>query len=97
MGTRRMPVGHARRRRSERGELEGVTQRGAGASLERPWAFNKACSRTRGMVEHVFGVIKHLWGYRKVRYRGLKKNAGQLYTLFALANLYRVRKSLLAS
>ena len=59
--------------------------------------FNKACSRTRGIVEHVFGVIKHVWGYRKVRYRGLKKNAGQLYTLLALANLYRVRKSLLAS
>ena len=37
-----------------------VTQGARGASLKRPWAFNKACSRTRGMLEHVFGVIEHL-------------------------------------
>ena len=28
-----------------------------------------------------FGVIKHLWGYRKVRYRGLAQNAAQVFTL----------------
>ena len=39
----------------------------------------------------VWDVIKRLWGYRKTRYRGLYKNAAQVYTLFALANLSMVR------
>ena len=43
-----------------------------------------------------FGVVKHLWGYRKVRYRGLQKNAAQVYTLFALANFYMACKKLIA-
>ncbi len=43
-------------------------------------------------VEHPFGVIKHLWGYSKVRYRGLAKNAAQVFTLFALANFYLARR-----
>ena len=37
---------------------------------------------------------KHLWGYRKVRYRGLAKNAAQIFTLFALANFYLARHEL---
>ena len=44
-------------------------------------SFNKKSNRTRARVEHVFGVIKNLWGYRKVRYKGLAKNAGQVYTM----------------
>jgi IS5 family transposase len=43
------------------------------------------------MVEHPFHVVKQLWGYTKVRYRGLAKNTAQLLTLFALSNLYRLR------
>jgi IS5 family transposase len=40
-------------------------------------------------VEHAFHVIKTLWGFNKVRYRGLMKNTAHLlYTSFALANLY---------
>ena len=50
----------------------------------------------RAKVEHPFQVIQQRFGYRKVRYRGLAKNTAQLYTLFALANLVRVRKQLLA-
>ena len=50
----------------------------------------------RAKVEHPFQVVKQRFGYRKVRYRGLAKNTAQLYTLFALANLVRVRKQLLA-
>ena len=50
----------------------------------------------RAKVEHPFQVIKQRFGYRKVRYRGLAKNTAQLYTLFALANLVRVRRQLLA-
>jgi IS5 family transposase len=57
-------------------------------------SFNKKSNRTRARVEHAFGIIKHLWGYRKVRYRGLEKNAAQVFTLFALANLYMVRREL---
>lgn len=60
-------------------------------------SFNKKSNRTRARVEHAFGVIKHLWGYRKVRYRGLAKNAAQVVTLFALANMYMARRELMAT
>ena len=57
-------------------------------------SFNRKSNRTRARVEHAFGVIKHLWGYRKVRYRGLEKNTAQAFTLFALANFYMARREL---
>lgn len=57
-------------------------------------AFNRKNNRTRARVEHVFGVIKHLWRYQKVRYKGLYKNASQVFTLVALANVYRLRHQL---
>jgi len=41
----------------------------------------------RAKVEHPFHVVKNLFRHRKVRYRGLAKNQGQLFTLFGLANL----------
>jgi len=45
-------------------------------------------------VEHAFHVVKNLFGYRKVRYRGLSKNTAQLHTLFALANLVLAKRVL---
>lgn len=54
-------------------------------------------ARIRSKVEHPFRVIKRQFGHVKVRYRGLKKNTAQLHTLFALANLWMVRKQLLSS
>jgi len=57
--------------------------------------WNREQHRTRAKGEHAFLVVKHLWGYRKVRYRGLLKNASQVFSLFALANLYLVRRDLL--
>ncbi|TXI99259.1 MAG: IS5 family transposase [Aquabacterium sp.] len=48
----------------------------------------------RAKVEHPFRVIKRQFGHVKVRYRGLAKNTAQLQTLFALANLWMVRKRL---
>jgi len=48
----------------------------------------------RAKVEHPFRVIKRQFGHTKVRYRGLKKNTAQLMTLFALSNLWMVRKNL---
>ena len=49
----------------------------------------------RAKVEHVIRVIKRQFGFVKVRYRGLKKNTTQLFTLFALSNLWMVRSKLI--
>ena len=46
----------------------------------------------RAKVEHPLRVIKCQFGYRKTRYRGLVKNTAQLTTMFALSNLWMVRK-----
>ena len=51
----------------------------------------------RAKVEHPFRVIKRQFGHVKVRYRGLAKNTAQLQTLFALANLWMVRRRLSGS
>ena len=57
---------------------------------------NRNKSKIRARVEHVFAVVKRLWGFTKVRYRGLAKNAGRAFTALALANIYLSRKHLLA-
>jgi IS5 family transposase len=59
------------------------------------WEHAKASLRAK--VEHPFRVIKRQFGYMKVRYRGLEKNTAQVLTLFALSNLWMVRKRLLLS
>ena len=48
----------------------------------------KRKSSIRCKVEHIFRIIKCQFGYRKVRYRGLRKNENRLYAMFACANLY---------
>lgn len=55
---------------------------------------NQARSRVRARGEHAFHVVKTLWGFTKVRYRGLAKNTVRVYALFALANLYLARYKL---
>jgi IS5 family transposase len=57
-------------------------------------ACNRRFGKVRAKVEHVFRVLKCQFGYRKVRYRGLVKNAAQVFSLLALANLYLVRRTL---
>ena len=57
---------------------------------------NQVRSKARARGEHAFHVVKHLWGFAKVRYRGLAKNTARLFTAFALANLYLLRRRLLA-
>ena len=57
---------------------------------------NRNKSKVRARVEHVFAVVKRLWGFSKVRYRGLAKNATRAFTVLALANLYLCRKRLMA-
>jgi IS5 family transposase len=51
----------------------------------------------RAKVEHPFRVIKRQFGHVKVRYRGLAKNTAQLHTLFALSNLWMVRRQLMGA
>jgi len=56
---------------------------------------NQVRSRARALGEHAFRVVKHQWGFTKVRYRGLAKNTARLFTAFALSNLYRLRRRLM--
>ena len=58
-------------------------------------AKNRIKSTVRSKVEHVFAVMKLKFGFVKLRYRGLKKNATQLFAVCALVNLYLLRKKLL--
>jgi len=60
-------------------------------------AYEHLKARVRARVEHPFRVIKRQFGYRMVRYKGLAKNAAQVMTLFALANLWMKRKTLLTN
>ncbi len=58
-------------------------------------AKNRVKSQILSRVEHAFGVIKGVFHFTKVRYRGLEKNARRLFVTCVLANLYLVRKLLL--
>ena len=58
-----------------------------GLEKELLWAEEYAKAAIRALVEHPFHTIKNVFGYGKVRYRGLVKNESRLYVLFASANL----------
>ncbi len=60
-------------------------------------AKNRNKSKVRAKVEHVFGIMKRQFGYHKVRYRGLEKNAHAVFTKCALVNLVMAKKQLLAA
>lgn len=55
---------------------------------------NQTRSRRRAWGEHAYHTVKRVFGFTKVRYRGLGKNTVQVYAAFMLANLFRVRKPL---
>lgn len=57
--------------------------------------FNRRMSSIRARVEHVFRVIKCQFGYTKVRYKGIAKNAAQVFSLIGLTNLYLARRALM--
>lgn len=59
-------------------------------------ACNRRFSKIRAIGEHPYLVVKRLWGHAKVRYRGIRKNLVQMFALFGLANLYRVRYRLMS-
>lgn len=58
---------------------------------------NRTKSKVRAKVEHVFLVIKRIFGWAKVRYRGLAKNTHWLQISCGLANLYVARRRLMAA
>jgi IS5 family transposase len=60
-------------------------------------AKNQTKSRIRSRVEHSIGVIKRVFGFQKVRYRGLAKNGNRLFVTAALANVFLVRYTVLGA
>ena len=60
-------------------------------------AKNRNKSRVRARVEHSIGVIKRVFGFTKVRYRGLAKNGNRVFVTAALANIFLVRYSVLGA
>ena len=67
--------------------------RGVVDEVER--AKNRTKSKVRARVEHAIGVVKRVFGFAKVRYRGLNKNTHRLLVTCALANLFMARRHLL--
>ena len=63
---------------------------------EAEWTWNRTKSKVRERVEHAFLVIKRIFGWAKVRYRGLAKKTHWLQISCGLANLYVARRRLLA-
>jgi len=63
-------------------------QKVSGNSVDWDRIIEYAKSSVRCKVEHPFRIVKCLFGYRKVAYKGLAKNENRLYALFASANLY---------
>lgn len=68
--------------------------RGRGWVSEVAKAKNRIKSKVRAKVEHVIGVIKRIFGFQKVRYRGLAKNLHRLEAMAALTNIYMFRRRL---
>ena len=60
-------------------------------------ARNRRQSKVRSKVEHPFQIMKRVFGFTQVRYRGLLKNTHRVHVTCALVNLFLVRKRLLES
>lgn len=58
---------------------------------------NRHKSSVRARVEHPFLILKRMFGFSKVRYRGIAKNAERLHVACALVNLFQLRRPLLAA
>ncbi len=78
----------------KRGKLKALPEDSPLGQLLRKLETVKA--RIRSKVEHPFHIVKNLFHFRKVRYKGLAKNTAQLHTLFGLANLVIAKRRLLA-
>ena len=62
---------------------------------ERERSANRYKSKTRARVEHLFGILKGRFGFTKVRYKGIDKNAHHLFVSCALANMVVAKAHLL--
>ena len=80
---------HVAERRSK------IAKMAEGALKALTQAIERVKAQVRARVEHPFHVVKNLFHYRQVRYKGLAKNKAQLYSLFGLANLVLAKKKLL--
>ena len=78
---------------AKRGRIKAMKDGRKKRALER---IEKRKASLRAKVEHPFRVIKRQFGLIKVRFRGLAKNTAHVITLFALSNLWMVRRRLLA-
>ena len=67
----------------------------ASALSDEEVAKNRTKSRVRAHVEHPFRILKCVFGFRKVCYRGIAKNLNRLQVSFALVNLYMKRRTLM--
>ena len=76
----------------KRGQLKAMPEGPRKAMFE--W-YERRKAQVRAIVEHPFHVIKNLFGYRKVSYRGIAKNQARARVQAALANLYMARRRLL--
>ena len=76
---------------AKRGRIRAMAE---GRVKELTLAVEKTKAQMRALVEHPFHVLKNLFKHRKARYKGLAKNTAHLHTLFALANLVLVGRTL---
>lgn len=53
-------------------------------------------SSVRAKVEHIFGIIKGIFKFRKTRYRYLKQNKQKFDMLLVLANIYKLSRARIA-
>jgi IS5 family transposase len=90
-GQRDVIVEHAPRAR----DFTNRRYRQNGVVDERERTKNRTKSKVRARVEHAFFVIKRVFGFARVRYRGLDKNAHRLFVTCALANLFMARRHLM--
>ena len=80
------------------GKVWGVMRKAPKGSALHPLdeRINRIIAMVGAKVEHPYWIIKRQFGHAKTRYRGLAKNRAQLFTLFALGNLFLVRRRLMA-
>jgi IS5 family transposase len=76
----------------KRGQLQAMPEGPRKAMYE--W-YERRKAQVRAIVEHPFHVIKNLFGYRKVSYRGIAKNQARANAHAALVNLYIARRPLM--
>lgn len=79
---------------AKRGQVKAMAE---GVLKELTVQIERLKAQVRARVEHPFHILKNLFKHRKTRYRGLAKNTAQLHCLFALANLFIARRSLLST